>query len=209
MPKKHELAATLTPRQMQILTFIRDFRSRHGYSPTLQEIGDALGLTKVTVFEHVGVLERKSLLVRGTKHSARSLQVSPKANFPDVRATRLPLAGRIAAGLPIEAIEDQQHVDLEEVFTREGSTTFLLQVTGSSMIDDHICDGDYVVCERRNTARNGETVVALLEDGEATLKRFYRERDGIRLQPANPAFEPILVKNCQIQGVVIGVLRVV
>jgi repressor LexA len=201
------MAATITPRQMQILTYIRDFRGKNGFSPTLQEIGDALGLTKVTVFEHVGVLERKGLLLRGAKHSARSLQVSPKAQFPDLRPTRIPLAGRIAAGMPIEAVEDQQDVDLEQVFSRVGSSTFLLQVTGNSMIEDHICDGDYVVCERRNTARNGETVVALLPDGEATLKRFYREKDGIRLQPANPAFEPILVKDCQIQGVVIGVLR--
>jgi repressor LexA len=207
MAKKNELSATITPRQMQILTYIRDFREKHGFSPTLQEIGDALGLTKVTVFEHVGVLEAKGLLLRGAKHSARSLQVSPKAQFPDARPTRLALVGRIAAGMPIEAIEDKQDVDLETLFSRVGSATFLLQVTGNSMIDDHICDGDYVVCERRNTARNGETVVALLPDGEATLKRFYRERDGIRLQPANASFEPIFVKDCQVQGVVIGVLR--
>lgn len=197
---------TATPRQMEILTFIRDYRDRHGYSPTMQEIGDSLGLTKVTVFEHVGALVRKGLLLRGAKHSARSLQISPKASFPEDRPTQLPLAGRIAAGVPIEAIEDRQTVDLEELFASRGDT-FVLQVTGHSMIEDHICDGDFVVVERRNTARNGDTVVALLDDGEATLKRFYRERGRVRLQPANPAFEPIFVTNPQIQGVVIGVLR--
>jgi len=196
----------ITPRQMEILTFIRDFRHVNGYSPTLQEIGDSLGLTKVTVFEHVGALEKKGLLLRGAKHSARSLRISSKVTFPDERPTRIPLAGRIAAGMPIEAIEDIESVDLEQLFDRPADT-FILEVTGDSMIDDHICDGDLVVCERRNTARNGETVVALLPDGEATLKRLYRDRGRIRLQPANPAFEPIFVDNVQIQGVVIGVLR--
>ena len=196
----------LTPRQMQVLTFVRDFRHKNGYSPTLQEIGDTLGLSKVTVFEHVGVLERKGLLLRGAKHSARSLQISPKAQFPDERPTRLPLVGRIAAGMPIEAIEDTESLDLEELFDRTHGT-FALEVTGDSMIEDHICDGDFVVCEKRNTARNGEMVVALLQDGEATLKRFYRERGRIRLQPANPNYEPIFTDNVQIQGVVIGVLR--
>ncbi len=197
---------TITPRQMQILTYIRDFRREHGYSPTLQEMGDALGLTKVTVFEHVGALERKGLLKRGAKHSARSLRVSSKVTFPDERPTLLPLAGRIAAGLPIEAVEDLQTLDLDDLLDRRGDT-FVLQVNGDSMIDDHICDGDYVICERRDTARNGETVVALLPDGDATLKRFYRDRRRVRLQPANEAFEPIFLNDVQIQGVVIAVLR--
>lgn len=198
---------TPTPRQMQILTFIRDFRARHGYSPTMQEIGDSLGLTKVTVFEHVGALERKGLLTRGAKHSARSLLVSPKVEFPDEGVGGIPLVGRIAAGSPIEAVENRETIDLEEVFARVGET-FILQVTGDSMIEDHICDGDFVVCERRQTARNGETVVALLDDGEATLKRFYRERGRVRLQPANEKFEPIFVDTVEIQGVVIGLLRI-
>ncbi|MFW6145845.1 MAG: transcriptional repressor LexA [Planctomycetota bacterium] len=197
---------TITPRQMEILTYIRDFRREHGFSPTLQEMGDALGLTKVTVFEHVGTLERKRLLKRGAKHSARSLRVSSKVTFPDERPTLLPLAGRIAAGLPIEAVEDVETLDLHELLDRRGET-FVLQVTGDSMTGDHICDGDYVICERRATAHNGETVVALLPDGEATLKRFYRDRNRVRLQPANEAFEPIFLKNVQVQGVVIGVLR--
>ena len=197
---------TVTPRQLEILGLIQNFRNRHGYSPTMQEIGDRLRLTKVTVFEHVGALERKGLLIRGPKHKARSLQVSSNFNFPDERPTRIPLAGQIAAGIPIEAVENPEILDLEEIFDRSGET-FILQVSGDSMIDEHICDGDYVVCERRELARNGETVVALLADGDATLKKFYTEKDRIRLQPANDNFDPIYVDNVEIQGVVIGVLR--
>ncbi len=195
-----------TPRQLEILRFIRDFRRREGYSPSMQEIGDHLGLTKVTVFEHVGALERKGALLRGAKHSARSLQVSPNFDFPDERPTRIPLVGIIAAGSPIEAIENREILDLEQLFERPNGT-FVLRVTGQSMTDEHICDGDFVICERRNVARDGETVVALLEDGEATLKKFYREKDSVRLQPANPDYEPIYTDNVNIQGVVIGVVR--
>ncbi len=145
---------TVTPRQLEILRYIRDFRDRCGYSPTMQEIGDHLSLTKVTVFEHVGALKRKGLLLRGRKHSARSLQVSADFKFEDEKPTRLPLAGRIAAGMPIEAIEDRQSLDLEEMFPPSGDI-FALQVAGNSMIDDQIRDGDYVICRRRNVARNG------------------------------------------------------
>ena len=197
---------TVTPRQLDILRFIRDSRSEKGFSPTMQEIGDHLNLTKVTVFEHVGALEKKGLLLRGAKHKARSLQVSPEFVFDDEKSTQLPLAGRIAAGCPIEAIEDRETLDLEEIFATDGDT-FVLEVSGRSMIDEQIRDGDYVICQRRNTARNGETVVALLEDGDATLKKYYREENRIRLQPANDAFEPIYATHVDIQGVVIGVVR--
>jgi repressor LexA len=197
---------TVTPRQLEILQFIRDCRNRNGYSPTMQEMGDYLHLTKVTVFEHIAALEKKGLLLRGGKHKARSLQVSPKAKFPDERATLLPLVGRIAAGRPIEAIEDPQTLDLEELFAGKDET-FVLRVVGQSMIDEHIRDGDYVVCRRRSDARNGETVVAVVGDGEATLKKFYREKGRIRLQPANENFQPIYVQNADIRGVVVGVIR--
>jgi repressor LexA len=200
---------TYTPRQMDVLKFIKEYRDRHTYSPTMQEIGDFLHLSKVTVFEHVEALERKGLLRREGKHKARSLLVSDSVTFPrQAKATRIPLAGRIAAGLPVEAIEDTETLDLEEIFARP-LDTFCLRVKGESMIDEQIRDGDFVVCERRDDPRNGETVVALLEDGEATLKKFYREKDRVRLQPANPAFEPIFVPadKIQIQGVVIGVIR--
>ena len=198
----------VTPRQMQILRFVRDFRERHGYSPTMQEIGDSAGLTKVTVFEHVKALERKGLLTRGAKHSARSLRVSRDAEFPDRGPMRLPLVGSIAAGAPIEAVEDVETLDIENLFSRPREV-FVLRVNGQSMIDEQIRDGDYVVCERRSDPRDGETAVVLLEDGDATLKKFYREKNRVRLQPANADFEPIYVQpdGVQVQGVVVGVIR--
>ena len=197
----------ITPRQMEILRFIRDYRDKHGYSPTMQEIGDHLGLTRVTVFEHVRALVRKKLLQRGARHKARSLHVCPEVEFPDRRPTLMPLAGRIAAGRPIEAVEDRQSLDLRELFPGGGGDTFVLEVTGDSMIEEHIRNGDYVVCRRASEAANGQTVVALLDSGEATLKKFYRERGRIRLEPANPQFKPIYADNVNIQGVVIGVIR--
>jgi repressor LexA len=173
----------------------------------MQEIGDHLNLTKVTAYEHVVALERKGLVTRGPKHRARSLRVSEGFQFPDESpSTRLPLVGRIAAGHPIEAIEDLDTIDLEDLFPASPDT-FVLEVTGDSMIDEQIREGDYVICQKRNTARNGETVVALLEDGEATLKTFYREAGRVRLQPANPKYKPIYPRQIQIQGVVIGVIR--
>lgn len=198
-------AARLTPRKLQILTYVRDFARKNGYSPTLQELADELGVSKVTVFEHVEALEKQKLL-RRSAHKARSLELTSRVSFPDQRPGQLPLVGYIAAGAPIQAIEDRETLDLEEMFaSRHG--TFVLKVRGDSMIEDQICDGDYVVVERRTSPRNGQTVVALLEDGEATLKRFYKEKRRIRLQPANRAYAPMYVKNIKIQGVVVGVLR--
>ncbi len=195
----------LTPRQLQILTRIRDYRRSHGYSPSMQELADDLQISKVTVFEHVDTLVAKGQLYRNP-HKARSLELTSQAQLPDERPTLLPLMGRIAAGLPIEAIENAEALDLESVFASRADT-FVLRVTGNSMIDEQIRDGDYVVVEKRDTARDGETVVALIDDGEATLKKFYKEKNRIRLQPANADFEPIYVDNVNIQGVVIGVLR--
>ncbi len=200
----HE-ASRLTPRQLQILTCVRDFRRKHGYSPTMQELADDLGITKVTVFEHVGALERKGLL-RRLAHKARSLEVSPHASFPDESATAFPLRGYIAAGAPIEAIDNKDALELSELFPGKPSI-YLLRVRGESMIDEHIREGDYVVVDGRREWRDGETVVALLENGEATLKKIYREKGRIRLQPANPDFRPIYVDKLDVQGVVVGVLR--
>ncbi len=196
----------VTPRQLGILQYIRDFRKSHGYSPTFQEIGDHLGLTKVTVFEHVAALEKKGCLERGSRHRARSLNVVPDYPFPDQPPTRIPLVGRIAAGRPIEAIEQREELDIEGLFDVKGET-FALRVQGNSMIDEQIRDGDYVICQRSQSARNGQTVVAVLENGEATLKKMYKESGRVRLQPANPDFQPIYAKNVDIQGIVIGVVR--
>lgn len=195
----------LTPRRLEILTAIRDFQQNRGYSPTMQELAALLGVSKVTIFEHVEALIEKGLLQR-SRHKARSLEITSSAVFPDDKPTRLPLIGRIAAGSPIEAIQDNDSIDLEEMFA-SGPDTFVLKVRGESMIDEQIRDGDYVVCEKRETARDGETVVALLDDGEATLKKMYHDGGRIRLQPANPKFSPIYVDHVKIQGIVKGVLR--
>lgn len=195
----------LTPRQLEILTLIRDGRRSDGYSPTLQEIADELGISKITVFEHVEALHKKGLLSRRS-NKARSLELTASARLPDERPTLLPLVGRIAAGHPIEAIESPDNVDLEDMFTSRHPVG-VLTVTGDSMIDEHIRDGDLVVYERRSNARNGDTVVALIDGEEATLKKFYREKNHIRLQPANPKYKPIIVRDVEIQGVVIGVIR--
>jgi repressor LexA len=199
----------LTPRQVDVIVAIRNYRHLHGYSPTMQELADQLGTSKVTIFEHVGALEKKRVL-RRDKHKARSLEIISEDRLPDEdRPTKLPLLGNIAAGSPIEAVENREEIDLETLFHSKNGV-YVLKVRGDSMIEDHLCDGDYVVIERRENARNGEQVVALLDSGEATLKRFYKESGGrIRLQPANRTMEPRVVDadRCKIQGVVIGVLR--
>jgi repressor LexA len=198
----------LTPRQLDVIVAVRNYRHLHGMAPTMQELADQLGTSKVTIFEHVGALERKGV-IRRDKHKARSLEIVGEDRLPDEeRSTKLPLLGSIAAGSPIEAVENREEIDLETLFhSRNG--VYVLRVRGESMIEDHLCDGDYVVIERRETARNGEQVVALLDTGEATLKRFYKEGGKIRLQPANRTMEPRIVDadRCRVQGVVIGVLR--
>ena len=195
----------MTPRQLQILTFIRDYRRARGYSPTLQEIADELGVSKITVFEHVEGLIRKAMLTRRS-NKARSLALTPLVRLPDERPTLLPLVGRIAAGAPIEAVETPDSLDLEDLFTSRNPVRVLC-VQGDSMVDEHICDGDLVVYEVRSNARNGETVVALLDGEEATLKKFYKEKNRVRLQPANPAYKPIYARHVDILGVVVGVMR--
>ncbi len=198
---------TPTPKQLAVLTAIRDSRRRRGFSPTMQELADLLGVSKVTIFEHVQALERKGLLER-KPHKARSLTLHPAVKLPDETTIRtLPLVGSIAAGRPIDVFETPDSVDMEQLFSsRHGA--FMLRVRGESMIEDHIADGDIVIVEQRAAPRDGEIVVALLPDGTATLKRFYRENDRIRLQPANGAMEPIYAgPDLKIQGVAIGVLR--
>jgi repressor LexA len=219
----------LTPKQMRVLRLIDSYRRSKGYSPTMQELADQLGVSKVTVFEHVEALIKKGALERDS-NKARSLTLQPDVVLPEgdedeapprqlhgetIATLSFPLVGKVAAGLPIEKFEQRESLSLEELFgprvagKRSGSgTTFALQVDGMSMRDEGIFDGDYVLVDQRTTARNGERVVALLPDGETTLKTFFKEKDGrIRLQPANPEFKPIIVNHCEIQGVVVGVLR--
>ena len=214
----------LTPKQLRVLKLVDQWRRTKGYSPTMQELADHLGVSKVTVFEHVEALIAKGALVRDA-NKARSLTPSPDLELPGddeeittrqinaelVSSLSFPLVGKVAAGYPIQKFEQSESLALEDLFgPRKGrvGTTFALQVDGMSMRDEGIFDGDYVLVDKRDTARNGERVVALLPNGETTLKTFYRERDGrIRLQPANPEFAPIIVDECSIQGVVVGVLR--
>lgn len=199
----------LTPKQLRILQLIRDSRIRRGYSPTMQELADEIGVSKVTVFEHVEALIKKGALVREA-NKARSLSIAEGVAVPDEsRPLKFPLVGKIAAGYPIEKVADADEIDLVEFLSTVDGTgsTFALIVDGESMRDEGILDGDLVLLERAQVANNGDRVVALLEDGSTTLKTFFKEDDHIRLQPANPDFEPIRVKFCQIQGIVKGVVR--
>jgi repressor LexA len=176
----------------------------------MQELADEIGVSKVTVFEHVEALIKKGALIREA-NKARSLSISPGIAVPDEsRPMRIPLVGKIAAGYPIERVQDEEELDLVGMLgPRPGrsASMFALKVEGESMKDEGILDGDYVLIERSDTAHNGDRVVALLPDGQTTLKTFFKEQDHIRLQPANPSFSPIIVRECKIQGIVRGVVR--
>jgi repressor LexA len=203
----------LTKRQKEVLDFLVSFSNKQGYSPSFEEIAKALRLTSLaTVHKHISTLERKGFIRRGYNQS-RSIEVTqlPKSVREQVQerhSVELPMAGRIAAGRPLEAVEERETFSLAE-FAR-GGNSFVLQVKGNSMMDDHILNGDYIVVEQTQVANPGEIVVALVGGDEATLKRFYREPGGrVRLQPANSEMQPILVaaSEVKIQGRVIGVLR--
>lgn len=203
----------ITKRQREVYDFIHDFVQQHGYSPSFEEIGSGLGLSSLaTVHKHVSNLERKGLLKRDYNRS-RSIDVLPARGLlrkqPRTMPPEfaLPLLGRIAAGQPIEAVQQGETISLGDI-TRS-KDVFVLQVKGQSMKDEHIVDGDYVLVEKANTARDGEIVVALVDGSDATLKRLYREGAKIRLQPSNSEMDPIIVaaKAVQVQGRVIGVLR--
>lgn len=198
------LKAALTRRQHQILDYLKSYTEETGMAPTLEEIAANFGVNKVTIFGHIGELERKGVIERAGKGLSRSLRVVDD-DAPRSSAT-VSILGRIAAGSPIQAIEDPETLDLCDLLPK-GRDVYALRVQGDSMIEDAIRDGDIVLIERRTTARNGETVVAVLDDEEVTLKRFYKEAGRIRLQPANASMSPIYVDDVQIRGVVIGVLR--
>ncbi len=193
----------LTKRQSEILEFVKNYRQRHGYSPTLAEVGEHFDVNKVTVFEHVSALVRKGYV---TRSHAEARSIVPIEEVEARPMTPLPLVGTIAAGEPIEAIEEKEVIDVGELLATDRDC-FVLKVNGNSMIDEQIRDGDYVIVEKRYTADDGETAVALLEDGTATLKKIYREDGRIRLQPANAYMEPRYVDHIEVQGVVVGVLR--
>jgi len=206
------LGMAITRRQRELYDFISDFVQKNGYSPSFDEIRTGLQLNSLaTVHKHVTNLEKKGLLTRDYNRSRSIDLLPPKGRLKQAMSVNttmvLPLMGRIAAGLPIEAVENPETISLAD-FVRS-KEVFVLEVRGDSMQDEHILSGDYVLVEKAKTAHNGDIVVALVEGTEATLKRFYREGDNIRLQPSNAAMKPIIVPAAavQIQGRVIGVLR--
>lgn len=196
----------LTRRQHQLLEFFQEYTRTHGISPTLEEMAQHFGLSKVTVFGHVAELERKGVLKRHARNISRGLQLHPDVSPPETPEGLVPVLGTIAAGRPIEANETNELLSWSD-WVPSGKEVYVLRVRGNSMIEDAICDGDLVLVEHRSDARDGETVVAVLPGEEATLKRFYREADGFRLQPANAAMEPIHTRDLEVRGVVLGVLR--
>ena len=207
----------LTPRQVQVLRLIACFCDRQRYSPTIAELAGELNISRSTVFEHLAELQRKGFLST-CPGKARSLKLTcqghglldqidnaePEAD--DDRQSGIPLLGQVAAGVPREAVENVDCLSLESCFGL-GGNLFALEVSGDSMIEDNIEPGDYVICRRANIASDGDLVVALVDEDEATLKRFYRERDHIRLEPANANYSPIRTHNCRIEAVVVGLLR--
>jgi repressor LexA len=200
----------LTRRQREIYDYLAEFIETNGYAPSLEEIAARFGLSSVaTVHEHLENLEEKGA-VRRDPHRSRAIELTDGA-ARGVResAVLLPLVGRVAAGQPLEAVPDDETLAVPESMLGRGET-FVLKVAGDSMIDEHIADGDYVIVERRDTARSGERVVALIDEENATLKTFFREPDGrIRLQPANERLAPLYydASRVRVQGVAIGVLR--
>ncbi len=209
----------LTPRQRQILEAISVSQQNRGCSPTMAELARELSLSRSTVFEHMAELREKGFLTicpgrarssrltfLGQKRLSEISQPSGGADRVSQESGRIPMKGQVAAGVPMEAIESQESLSLQGMFGSDQSL-YSLQVKGDSMIDENIHSGDYVICRRTCVARDGELVVAIVDDEEATLKRFYREKDRVRLQPANSAYEPIYSDNCRIEATVVGLLR--
>jgi repressor LexA len=216
-PRDTDLIDGLTPKQLQVLRHLAAFHGSQCYSPTIAELASKLSLSRSTVFEHLAELQRKSLLST-CPGRARSLKLTPQGRrlLKNVRTDRpadreeprvgVPLLGKVAAGLPVEAVENHDTLSLGSCFGT-GDELFALQVRGDSMIEEDIRPGDYVLCRRAQRAENGQLVVALVHEGQATLKRFYREQDRARLQPANSNYEPIYADDCRINAVVVGLLR--
>ena len=207
---RYNRGMAITRRQKEVLYFLSGFTTRNGYSPSYEEIASGLGLNSLaTVHKHITNLQEKGLLQRAHNRS-RSIDVLPQRSGRRSGAggaERLPLLGRIAAGRPVEAIENAETISLGDIIgTRE---VFALEVRGDSMRDEHIVSGDFVLIERTRTAREGEIVVALVDGADATLKRFYREGSLVRLQPSNTEMAPIYAPatNVSIQGRVLGMLR--
>jgi repressor LexA len=192
----------LTRRQQEIYEFIKDKILNRGYGPTVREIGAHFDIRSPNgVMCHLKALEKKEMIIRDERMS-RAIQLT---DAPQLKRTSLPLAGQIAAGAPVLAVENRERIDFAPLF--DDSSQFCLKVKGDSMIEDHIADGDYAVIRRQTTARDGDVVVALVDGEEATLKRFYKERGRFRLEPANSAMQPIYATDVEVLGVLVGVIR--
>ncbi len=211
------LTDQLTPRKLQLLELVAEFCASRCYSPTIGELAGELGISRSTVFEHIDELRTKTLLCT-RPGKARSLKLTCRAqkllealdrrrsDWHLEQSGGIPLAGRVAAGAPIEAIENKEALSLKSCFAGTDEL-FALQVQGSSMLDDGIRDGDYVICRRSRVADNGQLVIAIIEQSEATLKRFYKEKDRVRLEPANADYRPIYSDDCRVEAVVVGLIR--
>jgi len=220
-------ANQLTPRQLQLLKAIHVFQASRCYSPTIAELALELGISRSTAFEHIAELRKKALL-SALPAKARSLKLTSKAqkllscldndisnpcgrppaglSGVALAKTGIPLAGKVAAGSPIEAIEDTELLSLSSHFGNVDDV-FALEVKGDSMAGADIRNGDYVICRRTALANNGQLVIAIVDEKEATLKRFYREESRVRLQPANDNYDPIYSDNCRVEAVVVGLVR--
>ena len=202
------MAPIIYKRQGQILDFIRQHIQTTGSAPTLKQIAEAIGVSSLaTVHEHLEALEQKGLNKR-KQGKVRAIDLVQETEDFDGEALEAPILGFIAAGAPIEAYTDPNAtLSIPSTFITGQKRVFVLQVRGESMIDEQIRDGDFVIIEQVESASNGEIVVALLDNGMATLKRFFKEATRIRLEPANAKMSPIFVKNVRIQGKVVGLIR--
>ena len=198
----------LTKRQREILTYLSSYCEDNGYAPSFEEIASQFNYNSLaTVHEHLTNLERKGYIKRSYNES-RAIEILPSEAYP--KSVELPLLGAVAAGVPIESLAHSETMAVPDDFIRRHGSHYVLKVRGNSMIDAHIGDGDFVIVNERRSADNGEMVIAMMQGTAATVKKFYRERDGrIRLQPANDTMEPLYVheNDISIHGVVVGVLR--
>jgi len=206
----------LTPRQLQLLQIVASFQENQCYSPTIAELAAELNISRSTVFEHIAELRRKGLL-SGCPNRARSLSLTCRAqellSHLSQRSNSgnrnepagIPLCGKVAAGTPLEAVENVEYLSFACCFGT--GELFALEVKGDSMINEDIRQGDYVICRRSDVADNGQLVIAIVDGENATLKRFYKEEGQARLQPANDDYEPIYSDNCRVDAVVVGLVR--
>ncbi|MFE8699182.1 transcriptional repressor LexA [Cytobacillus sp. FJAT-54145] len=203
--------AKLSKRQQDILAFIKEEVKLKGYPPSVREIGEAVGLaSSSTVHGHLARLESKGLIRRDpTKPRAiEVLDLEEESHIPKYNVVNVPVIGKVTAGLPITAIENvEEYFPLPERLAPSDDQVFMLEIMGDSMIEAGILDGDYVIVRQQQTANNGDIVVAMTEEDEATVKRFFKEKDYIRLQPENSTLEPIILRHVSILGKVIGVYR--